>query len=83
MFESSIKMEFSFKSLSEIENIDIMNRIESIDNHVTHTSELCMAIQSDIDALDRLYSTYTKSTRKFRRFTIAYDFPFLNKRVRC
>lgn len=59
-----------------MENINIMKRLESIDNHVTQTSKICMAIQSDIDVIDRLYSTYTKSTRKLRIFTVEYNLSF-------
>lgn len=57
-------MDPNLQSHTEMEN-DIMNRMELIDNHVSYTSEIRMAIQSDFDAIDRLlYSTCTKPARK-------------------
>lgn len=58
-------MEINVKSSQEMENIEIMQQMELISNHVTHTNEIRMTIQSDIDSFNILYSESAKCTRKF------------------
>lgn len=58
-------MEVNVKSSQEMENIEIMQQMELISNHVTHTNEIRITIQSDIDSFNILYSECTKCTRKF------------------
>jgi len=60
-------MEVNVKPSQEIENIEIMQQMELISNHVAHTNEIRMTIQSDIDSFNILYSECTKCTRKFRK----------------
>jgi len=61
-------MEVNVKSSQEMENIEIMQQLELISNHVTHTNEIRMTIQSDIDSFNILYSECTKCTRKLQKF---------------
>lgn len=61
-------MEVNVKTSQEMENIEIMQQMELISNHVTHTNEIRMTIQSDIDSFNILYSECTKCTRKFKKF---------------
>lgn len=60
-------MEVNVKSSQEMENIEIMQQMELISNHVTHTNEIRMTIQSDIDSFSILYSECTKCTRKLQK----------------
>jgi len=57
-------MEVNVKSSQELENIEIMQQMELISNHITHTNEIRMTIQSDIDSFNILYSECSKCTRK-------------------
>jgi len=56
-------MEVNVKSSQELENIEIMQQMELISNHVTHTNEIRMTIQSDIDSFNILYSECSKCTQ--------------------
>lgn len=58
-------MEGNVKSSQEMENIEIMQQMELIGNHVTHTNEIRTTIQSDIDSFNILYSERAKCIRKF------------------
>lgn len=55
----------SVKSSQDMENIEIMQQMELISNHVTHTNEIRMTVQSDIDSFNILYAECTKCTRTF------------------
>jgi len=65
-------MEVNVKSSQEMENIEIMQQMELISNHVTHTNEIRMTIQSDIDSFNILYSECTKCTRKLKKLLYLY-----------
>jgi len=58
-------MEVNVKSSQEMENIEIMQQMDLISNHITHTNEIRITIQSDIDSFNILYSECSKCTRKF------------------
>lgn len=63
-------MEVNVKSSQEMENIEIMQQMELISNHVAHTNEIRMTIQSDIDSFNILYTECTKCTRKFKLYKL-------------
>jgi len=63
-------MEVNVKSSQEMENIEIMQQMELISNHVTHTNEIRMTIQTDIDSFNILYSECTKCTRKLYKLKL-------------
>lgn len=58
-------MEVNVKSSQEVENMEIMQQMDLISNHVTHTNEIRIKIQSDIDAFNILYAECTKCNRKY------------------
>lgn len=58
-------MEVNVKSSQELENIEITQQMDLISNHITHTNEIRITIQSDIDSFNILYSECTKCSRKF------------------
>lgn len=61
-------MEVNVKSSQEVENMEIMQQMDLISNHVTHTNEIRMKIQSDIDAFNILYADCANCTREFFKF---------------
>lgn len=62
-------MEINTKSSQEMENVEIMQQMDLISNHITHTNEIRMNIQSEIDSFNILYAECAKCTRMFQRFS--------------
>lgn len=58
-------MDVNVKTNQEMENIEIMQQMELISHHISHTNEVRMTIQTDIDSFNILYSECAKCTRKF------------------